>query len=187
MKANQKWQSFQIGTTLTFPCAMTQEDNVFHNRVLRHWLLEGYQNHGNWQQLLGGSMRPHWATAWEEVTHAQHWDFCSIAHVSERSLVPQKRELYLKCFYMGIFIFYETSKIIGFHMTFSRLLVFAISPQPSPLLCPPIPQLHLILLTFLVFIKFFTDKEKRYFSFSFFTFILCLARLLKVLSELKVF
>lgn len=49
------------------------------------------------------------------------------------------------------------------------------------------PQLHLILLTFLVFIKFFTDKEKRYFSFSFFTFILCLARLLKVLSELKVF
>lgn len=140
MKANQKWQSFQVGTTLTFPCAMTQEDNVFHNRVLRHWLLEGYQNHGNWQQLLGGSMRPHWETAWEEVTHAQHWDFCSIAHVSERSLVPHKRELCLKCFYMGIFIFYETSKIIGFHMTFSRLLVFVISPQPSPLLCPPIPN-----------------------------------------------
>lgn len=37
MKANQKWQSFQVGTTLTFPCAMTQVDSdFFHNKVLHH-------------------------------------------------------------------------------------------------------------------------------------------------------
>lgn len=142
-----------------------------------------------WQlaEIIGRSMRPHWPTAWEEVTHAQHWLFCFIAHVSERSLVPHKRKLCLKCFYMGIFIFYETSKIIGFHMTFSKVVSVCSISSTSSSLVSSHPPLHQILITFLVFIKFFADKEKSYFSFSFFTFILCLARLLKVLSELKVF
>lgn len=73
-------------------------------------------------------------------------------------------------------------------MTFSKVVSVYLSPTSSSLVSSH-PPLHLIPITFLVFIKFFADKEKSYFSFSFsfFTFILCLARLLKALSELKVF
>lgn len=121
-----------------------------------------------WQltAIIGRSMRPHWPTAWEEVTHAQDWVFCFIAHVSERSLVPHKREFCLKCFYMGIFIFYETSKIIGFHMTFSKV-VSVCSPQPPPPLCPPIPHSTESWLPFLFLSSSLLIKRKATFLFLF--------------------
>lgn len=115
--------------------------------------------------------------------------FVSYPVMSGRNLIPNKRKLCLNCFDMCIFIFYETSKIIGFRMTFPKVISVCYLSSTSSSLVSSHPPLHLILITFLVFSKFFADKEKSsfFFPFSFFTFVLCLARLLKALSELKVF
>lgn len=104
----------------------------------------------------------------------------------EKSCTPKKGTLFKMFLYGYIYILWNFQNN-RFPYDFLKVVSVRHLSSTFSSLVSSHPQLHLILLTFLVFIKFFTDKEKRYFSFSFFTFILCLARLLKVLSELKVF
>lgn len=104
----------------------------------------------------------------------------------EKSCTPKKGTLFKMFLYGYIYILWNFQNN-RFPYDFLKVVSVRHLSSTFSSLVSSHPQLHLILLTFLVFIKFFTDKEKRYLSFSFFTFILCLARLLKVLSELKVF
>lgn len=92
--------------------------------------------------------------------------------VWEKSFAPQKGTLFKMFLYGYIYILWNFQNN-RFSYNFLKVVSVCYLSSTSSSLVSSHPSLHIILLTFLVFIKFFADKEKSYFFFFHFHSVSC--------------